>query len=213
MENYVVYKITCITDENIFYIGSTNDLKKRIISHRAFYKTKNHRHIYQCIDKNGGFDNFEFTIIETLNNTTKREAERREQHYITTLNPVMNDMKRCYITHEDKKEWWKEFNSKPERKKYQKEYSQVYREENKEKLSQNKKEYAERNRDKIREERSNYRERNKEEISKRKKEYYEKNKDKINEFLICECGCNVSKRGLLRHKKTQKHITLMNELI
>jgi group I intron endonuclease len=188
MTDYVVYKITCITDENIFYIGSTNDLKKRIFSHRACYKRKNHRHIYQCMDKNGGFDNFEFTIIETLNNTTKREAERREQHFITTLNPVMNDMKRCYMTPEDKKE----------------------------KIAKDGKEYYKKNRDRISEEGRNYREKNKERISNYSKEYYEKNKERIiqhqNVVIICECGCLSAKANLPRHKRSQKHIRLMNEL-
>ena len=49
------------------------------------------------------------------------------------------------------------------------------------------------------------------------KEYREKFKDKIKETskeknkekIICECGCEVTKINLKRHKKTPKHINLM----
>ena len=49
-------------------------------------------------------------------------------------------------------------------------------------------------------------------------EYRIKNKDKVDEYkrkrVMCECGCEVSYDGFARHKKTNKHITMMqNKLI
>ena len=50
-----------------------------------------------------------------------------------------------------------------------------------------------------------WREKNKEHI----KAYYEKNKAKRSAQVQCECGHEVSRRSLLRHKTTTKHIQLM----
>ena len=45
------------------------------------------------------------------------------------------------------------------------------------------------------------------------KEIYQYNKDEINESkgekITCECGCVVRKGEISRHKKTRKHIKLM----
>jgi len=45
------------------------------------------------------------------------------------------------------------------------------------------------------------------------KKYYEENKEKINNFrkekVKCECGCLVTRKNLERHKKTEKHINLI----
>ena len=48
------------------------------------------------------------------------------------------------------------------------------------------------------------------------KEYREKNKEqikeKIKEKITCECGCIIRKNDIARHKKTNKHITLLENL-
>ena len=42
------------------------------------------------------------------------------------------------------------------------------------------------------------------------KDYYMNNKDKINEYksekIVCDCGCEVKRNHLARHKKSLKHI-------
>ena len=44
-------------------------------------------------------------------------------------------------------------------------------------------------------------------------EYKTENKDKISEYykqkVTCECGCTVSRYSLTRHKKSKKHMKLM----
>jgi len=57
-----------------------------------------------------------------------------------------------------------------------------YYEENKDKIRQNKKEYYEENKDKIRQYKKEYYEENKEYCSKKTKEYHKKNKDKIRQY-------------------------------
>jgi hypothetical protein len=48
------------------------------------------------------------------------------------------------------------------------------------------------------------------------KEYYEKNKESILKRqatpVVCECGCTVNHGKMARHKKTKKHIDLMNTI-
>jgi hypothetical protein len=52
-------------------------------------------------------------------------------------------------------------------------------------------------------------------IREKKKKYYELNKDKILEHKLekieCECGCMISRRHIASHKKSKKHIQLMND--
>ena len=72
-----------------------------------------------------------------------------------------------------------------------------------------KKKYNEENKDKAK----TYREENKEHIAEMKQKYFEENKEKIytkkSEEVPCECGCNISRVHLSRHRKTSKHINPM----
>ena len=58
-----------------------------------------------------------------------------------------------------------------------------------------------------------YRKNNKEEIREKSKEYRKKNKEQINknrkEKITCECGTNITRSNLSAHKKSKKHIELM----
>ena len=70
-----------------------------------------------------------------------------------------------------------------------------------------KKEYYQDNKDKIKE----YYQTNKDKIKEYYKVYYvEKNKDKLKEKVTCGCGCSINKNNILRHKKSKKHLDLMN---
>jgi hypothetical protein len=63
-----------------------------------------------------------------------------------------------------------------------KDYNKEYREKNKEKIAENKKKWCEVNKEKIKKRREEYKEINKEVISEKNKEYREKNKEKIKEY-------------------------------
>lgn len=56
---------------------------------------------------------------------------------------------------------------------------------------------------------------NKEHIKEYKKEYYENNKEHYKEHksqkVICECGCEITRSSLTKHKKSLKHINKLNE--
>ena len=86
------------------------------------------------------------------------------------------------------------------------EKAKEYRESNKEKVAARKKLDYENNKEKRKETMKKYREDNREAKILHDKEYYAKNKDKV---VTCECGLELKKWSLSRHKKTQKHINLL----
>jgi len=61
----------------------------------------------------------------------------------------------------------------------EKEYKKQWYEKNKERLKQQQKEYSEKNKEKINQRRKEYREKNKEKVSNEKKQWYENNKERI----------------------------------
>lgn len=60
-----------------------------------------------------------------------------------------------------------------------------------------------------------YYQENRERLIKYYEKYYINNREEINKKRnkkkICECGCKIAKRGIFRHKKTNKHKLLMEE--
>jgi len=55
-----------------------------------------------------------------------------------------------------------------------------------------------------------YNEANKDKINQHNKEYRTNNKEYNKEVITCGCGCEISRYCLSRHKKTKKHIKLMD---
>ncbi len=57
----------------------------------------------------------------------------------------------------------------------------------------------------------------KDEQKEQRKAYYYKNKDMIleqmNEKIICECGCFTTKGNISRHRKSNKHTKLINNIM
>lgn len=43
----------------------------------------------------------------------------------------------------------------------------------------------------------------------KKKQYYKDNIEKLKEKITCECGCEITKASLTRHKQSKKHIEKM----
>ena len=124
--SYLVYKIYCkntsITD---VYIGSTKDFNKRKIIHKSRCYNENKREynmkLYTFIRNNGGFDNWEFEIIEE-NIQDKVQALVREKYYIEFFGSSLN----CITP----------FRTEEEIKEYNKEHNKKYREKNKEKINE-----------------------------------------------------------------------------
>ena len=73
-----------------------------------------------------------------------------------------------------------------------------------------KKEYIENNKDKLKDYKKEYYEKNKDKIKEKNKKYHKNNKDKLNEKINCECGSIINKNSLIRHKKSKKHLKLVS---
>ena len=93
--------------------------------------------------------------------------------------------------------------------------SKEHYEENKEHINQKSKEHYENNKEHIKQKSKEYREENKENI----KQYYEKNKEHINQKakergekkVLCECGVNIRKDSMSKHKKSKKHLKFVEQ--
>jgi hypothetical protein len=95
MPKTIIYKICC-KDTNIsdFYIGHTNDLKKKKYHHKSSYNNEKSKiyncKVYQFMRENGGWNNFEFIQIECFNCINAIEARARERYHIGLLKPSLN---------------------------------------------------------------------------------------------------------------------------
>lgn len=208
-KDMVIYKICC-KDLNIkdIYVGHTCNLVKRRWRHKNCCNNENGKYntnVYQFIRQNGGFDNWEVIEIEKCPCLNFEEAVKIERHYIETLKASLNMVIPTRTTKEyyyDNKEMRLENHKKwvdrnPEKVK---EYTKQYKEKNREKLLLQ-------NREKSRK----YREENKDKIIDNRRIQYQKNREKLLEKVKCDCGCIVNYIGLLRHKKSQKHLKCVSE--
>jgi hypothetical protein len=156
--DYYIYKIACkdpsITD---VYIGSTKNPKQRIYYHKSSCinsnSNRNNLKIYQFIRDNGGWENWEFIIIETIFCNNKKEVLLTEKKWIIELSSTLN----TYV---------------PART-----YDE-YRETHKERIKKRDKQYYETHKEQYNQYQKEYRETHADQIKTYKKQYYEKNKSK-----------------------------------
>ena len=198
--NSKVYKIEPISDheEGDIYIGSTSNdyLSERMAEHRKSYRSwkkgvSKKTMVFDLFDK---YDvkNCRIILLENVNVNSKDELKQREAFYIKN-NKCVNKMMPGRTTKQ-------------------------YYEENKKHLDNKQKEYKEKNKETIKKYQEEYR--NNLENKERKKEtnklYREENKEAIEERkkkpFLCECGCTIQWNEKARHRKTQKHIKLMEQL-
>ena len=141
---YEIYKISSDYCDK-FYIGSTRDFTSRKNRHKRACNNPNHRghnyKIYQNIRENQGWDNWRMTCIEVMENTTKLEAEIREEQCRMQLKATLNDrmVTRGYMTRE---EYLKQYNEKHKDhiKEYKKQYNEQYHLQHKEQMRERKNE-------------------------------------------------------------------------
>ena len=171
-----IYKIVCDTT-GLTYIGSTiQGLSSRISGHRADYKSYLNKKRTNYVTSFDILKNNNYKII-LIENFPCNSKEELEREERKYIE-TMDCINKVIPTRTHK------------------EYLVKYNEENKEQIKEYHKEYCENN---------------KERIKIQKKENYEKNKDKIllnhSQRINCDnCGCEIRKNGLARHKKTDKCI-------
>lgn len=152
---YIIYKIVHKFNKNNFYVGSTNNLKRRILEHKRKCKKPKCK-IHRFITENGGFNNFYFYIIDIIE-CEEGQQFITEDKYIRQLNPPLNTIKAI-----EDKEQVKEYNKQYYQANKQK--NKQYYQANKEKLKEYKKQYRQANKEKIKEQNKLYRQRKKQEL-------------------------------------------------
>ena len=190
MPNYaktIIYKLINYDYPELVYVGSTTNFTKRKQNQKQIclnekYKKHNLK-VYQMIRENDGWENWNMIKICDYPCENRREAELKEDEYMTELKASMNSHRASRTQKQ-----YREDN---------KEKIQQYREDNREK----KKEYRDNNKEKIQEYGKEYYETNKNTI-------LENNREKI----TCKCGCVVTTQNIKRHEKNKKHTDLINPI-
>jgi hypothetical protein len=139
MTTYYIYKLCCKDDnEPDIYIGSTIDLETRKSIHKSTCYNQNRDNydlkVYKKIRDTGGWDNWNFVVIEEIENCSKLDAHIREEYYRESLKANLNSMS-CFSGVVD-------YNTKEE-------YKKQYRKANKEKIKLKQKQWYEDNKDQI----------------------------------------------------------------
>ena len=202
-----IYKIIC-NETGLIYIGSTcqSTLARRLSSHVQKFKYWNdgkHHFVtsFKIIEAENYYD---IVLIENFPCKTKDELHSRERYYIELLECVNK-----VIPSRTKKEY------RNIHKDYFKEYQKQYNIDNYDKLKQKRIEYNEQHKEDIKHKQKIHYNQNKEKIQNKIHEYYEKNKEHIKQNhkqkCICECGSEINKFELSRHKKSKKHLALLAE--
>ena len=160
-----IYIITCHVNPKIYYIGSTYDkLSQRWNNHKIHYKN-NIRGISICeYFDKYGLDKFSMHLVKSYD--VYRVNHNDHKHLRAYEQLWINKLKGCCNKHAA---------FQPLKKEKKKEYC----EKNKEKINEKKKEYYKNNKEKQKEKDKKYREKNKEKIKEKDKIRYEKNKEKI----------------------------------
>lgn len=107
-KNSVIYRIYCKNpDIKDCYIGSSKCIQDRMYGHKSVCYNKTiseyNEKKYEFIRNNGGWDNFDYEILEYYPCNNFEELRQKEQEYIEKLSPSLNDA-RSYRTQEFKKE-------------------------------------------------------------------------------------------------------------
>ena len=188
---YIMYKITCNDNNDLIYIGSTLNFRRRKWNHKYDCTFENgHKYnlkVYKSIRENGGWSNFTMKPIEMYYADSKIKSKIRETQLMEAYNSNLNSHRA-----------WTDIEKR-------KELNKAYCIENKEKIDK----YVENNKERTAERRKLY-------GKTYNKNYYESNKERLlnnyKEKITCECGCEVTKCKLNRHLLTKKHITALENI-
>jgi len=177
------------------YNGQTINFERRKIEHQSrCVNSNNHSYklkLYQTIREQGGFDNFEFVILEIHLVNDMSEARVRERYWYDLLKCNMNTIvpnrsQKEYQQTEEIKIKLKEYDKKRKQTELYKQWQTNYRQT--EQYRQQQKAYQQ---------------------TEGYKKALENNKTKI----ICECGLTINKGDITTHRKRKKHIDLINAKI
>ena len=228
------YKIVCKNLQvNQCYVGHTTNFIKRKNTHKNNCNNtnnKNHNnYLYKFIRENGGFDNFEMVLLQTVECKNRLEALKQERQYIEELKATLNQIN-PHATDDDRTKQALDYNERKRQdrldnpNKY-KERDQAKYQNNKDVMCQKAKERYTKKKDEIKEQRTDYyynrggqeknavrckkyREEHPEETKIRNKQWYENKKEEV----ICQCGQKLLKHNLPIHITRRKHQTYLKSV-
>ena len=121
MDHYYIY---CLHNEDLpeYYIGSTKNLTNRWYGHRGDSKRHPNYKVYKYINNNCGINNFKMEVLDEIYGD-KQDARKLERYYIDLLCATLNE-REPGRTQKEYDAW-----QKP-----------IYRENNKEQISEKRKE-------------------------------------------------------------------------
>jgi hypothetical protein len=219
MQTGYIYKLCC-TDIEVkeIYVGSTKNLKNRKCTHKnACNKIGGRAYnvfVYQHIRANGGFQNWDMVLLETVRYDARAEVLARERYWVELLGATLNKVipgrtKQEYrdAHKEEHRQYDKQYyvDNKEHKEQYQKRYidehkeavglyQQRYRDAHKEETKQYDKQYCINNREAIAQRARRYREKNREAISQHR-----------SQPLDCTCGKKYTRNHRLRHERSNHH--------
>ena len=109
----IIYLIKHKTDDTKrVYVGSTNDFKRRIWKHKFSCNNEKNKdyniNLYQYLRENGGFNEYEFIILECYVCNFKHDLHYKEDDYIKIYPNNLNKL-RAYLTRREIKEYYKKY--------------------------------------------------------------------------------------------------------
>ncbi len=95
MFSLTIYKIFNKNDHDESYLGWTQVVDKILGIHRVSSRAKSNSHwkekkLYDYVNDNGGWDNFEVAALETLYTTDKPTRFKCEEYWRDKLKPTLN---------------------------------------------------------------------------------------------------------------------------
>ena len=192
MADYSKSIIYTIRSKDNIYVGSTLNFRSRKNNHKSIIYNENSKaytyNLYKNIRENNG--EWDMQPYSKYPCNSKLELTIEEERVRQLLKADMN-MCACSSGLSAL------------------EYRKQYREKNKDKIIKQTKQYREQHKVQTYETIKQYRKRYPEKLAQQNKRNYEKSKDKRNQKVTCECGCIIAKCYLTAHKKTKRHLKLL----
>ena len=229
-----MYKLVCKDIEvKEIYVGSTVNINERRRTHKCSCNKASSKgynlYVYQYIRRNGGFENFEIIVIETIEYNEKHELKARERVHMEELKATLNKQ----VPNRTRDEYVQQNKEhiNVQRKQYRQEnkaeiqeQNHQYYQNNKDQILQKQEQYNQDNKEHIRQYKNQYYQVRKEVIAIKQAEYQQTNKEAIHEYQCqyrqnnkehilqhknekhdCGCGGKYTTSNKLRHEKTKRH--------
>jgi hypothetical protein len=123
-------------DENIYIGSTTQDLKKRMYTHKRDSQTKNNK-LYNYIRESGGIQNFNILTVEKITVGNKKDLLILEQYYKNlyenTNDYIILNSYECYLNINSNSR--KEYNNIYSKTQKRKEYLKTYYRQHKNKIN------------------------------------------------------------------------------